>query len=365
MPTVVSIVPYKFLPAQIGGQKAIALFNQYFSEHEQLVCLTVKANENNLANYDARGVLSDSRLRYMNPLNFFRIRKIIRQTKASHLLIEHPYFGWLAVLLKMSTKLKLIVRSHNIEGNRFRTIGKWWWKILWRYERWTHRNADYNFFITEEDLFYAVENFKLDRSKCLLVTYGCEQSEIPSKEKQQEAKNFVRTENQIDKNEKILFFNGSFNYKPNLDALHVITTIICPLLDKSKLSYKLIVCGPWLNNHNFNHPNVLIKGFVDDIEPYFLAADVFVNAVLDGGGIKTKLVEALSYNCNAVSSVIGANGVDPLFCNGKLLLCKNGDWVNFAEQIIAACEVTNDMSQEFYNHFHWRHITKKASAFIK
>src|SRR3982751_893509 len=99
MTSVVSIAPYKFLPAKIGGQKGIALFNQYISKYVQFICLTIKGNENTLANYKAISVFSKSRLRYINPLYFFRIRNILRKEKATHLLIEHPYFGWLGIIL--------------------------------------------------------------------------------------------------------------------------------------------------------------------------------------------------------------------------------------------------------------------------
>jgi glycosyltransferase involved in cell wall biosynthesis len=291
------------------------------------------------------------------------VKKLIRQTKASHLLIEHPYFGWLAVLLKRFTGVKLVVRSHNIEGNRFRTIGKWWWKILWLYEKWTHKHADHNFFITEEDLSYAVQKFKLDASKCLVITYGTTIDRLPSDTERSNAKRSIKQENGITGNEKILFFNGSFNYQPNIDALEILANKICPFLDRSGFAYKLIVCGPWLKKE-YHHPNLVIKGYVESIEPYFLAADVFLNPLTGGGGIKTKLVEAIAMNANAVSTTSGAGGVDPALCNGKLALVKDGDWEAFTTKIIEQSKVPSNTPPDFYNHFYWGDIVKKAAAFI-
>ena len=100
MTRVLSIVSYKFLAAKTGGQRGIALFNQYFSAYVHLTALTVEQNENSMANYKTIPFFSSSPLRYINPGHFFSIRKIIKNTKPSHLLIEHPYFGWLGVLLK-------------------------------------------------------------------------------------------------------------------------------------------------------------------------------------------------------------------------------------------------------------------------
>ncbi|MGZ5189700.1 MAG: glycosyltransferase [Flavisolibacter sp.] len=364
MTTVLSIVSYKFLPAKTGGQRGIALFNKYFSAYVDLTALTVKENENSLANYKTIPFFSTSPLRYINPAQYFRIRKLIKNIRPDHLLIEHPYFGWLGVLLKKSTGVKMIVHSHNIEGNRFKTVGKWWWNILSAYEKWTHRNADHSFFVTQSDLDYAVQEFRLDPSKCLVVTYGTEQSNNPTHEEVISAKELVRSENNISKDETILFFNGSFNYKPNADALEMIANTICPLLDKTDLKYKIIVCGPWLKEMNVQHPKLILKGFVDQIEPYFIGADIFINPVTDGGGIKTKLVEALSFNSNAVSTISGATGVDPDLCNGKLLLARDDDWPGFVEQIITASKISNIMKENFYTHFYWGYNTKRAAEFI-
>ncbi len=51
-------------------------------------------------------------------------------------------------MLKWFTGVKLIVHSHNIEGLRWKTLGKWWWKGLWIYEKWVHRQADLQLFQT-------------------------------------------------------------------------------------------------------------------------------------------------------------------------------------------------------------------------
>src|SRR4051794_40849775 len=126
MAIVVSIAPYRFLPAKIGGQKSIALFNKYFSRHVALTCLTIRDNDNSLADgYQTIKLFSNYRVRYINVFNFFKVRRILKEKKATHLLIEHPYMGWLAAAVKKSSAVKLIVRSHNIESLRFKTINKW------------------------------------------------------------------------------------------------------------------------------------------------------------------------------------------------------------------------------------------------
>jgi polysaccharide biosynthesis protein PslH len=366
MAVVVSIVPYKFLPPKIGGQKGIAFFNQYFSRHVQLICLTIKTNDNQYAKgYETIPVFSASRLRYLNLFIVFKLKRLLQKRKATHVLIEHPYLGWLGILLKKLTNTKLVVHSHNIEGLRFKTIGKWWWKLLWRYERFTHRHADFNFFIHEEDRKYAIESFGLDSAKCIVITYGIEIDSIPSEGEVQKAKDYVRKRHNIQSTEKIVLFAGSFNYKPNCDAFEYIDKTLAPLLEKKDFPCKFLVCGPWLDTNLLTHSDVIITGFVQDISVYFKAADVFVNPTFDGGGIKTKLVEALGYNTNAVSTINGATGVDPNLCNGKLFIEKDSNDEAFANDIIAASNFRADIPPEYYQHFYWGYSTKKAAEFIE
>src|SRR5690349_1111327 len=143
MLTILSIVSYKIFPAKIGGQKGVALFLEYLGKEVKLVCVTVRSNDPIYAKgYEVLNVLSDARWRYINPFYIFTLRRLVRKYKVSHLLLEHPYYGWLGVAVKKLTGVQLVVHSHNIEATRWKSLGKWWWKILWWYEGFTHRHAD-------------------------------------------------------------------------------------------------------------------------------------------------------------------------------------------------------------------------------
>ena len=83
-----------------------------------------------------------------------------------------------------------------------------------------------------------------------------------------------------------------------------------------------------------------------------------------GGGIKTKLVEALGYNLNVISTESGAAGVDPKRCNGKLTICKDHDWKAFAASIIHCSADNAIIPSAFYDQFYWRNIARRAAEFI-
>src|SRR5690606_29434054 len=118
--------------------------------------------------------------RYVNPLLYFTIKKECRKKGIEHIIIEHPYYAWLGYLLKRFAGLKIIFHSHNIEAGRFRSMRKWWWRIMYGYERFAHRFADFNFFISQEDREYAIRHYGIAAGASAVITYGIEADEAPS-----------------------------------------------------------------------------------------------------------------------------------------------------------------------------------------
>lgn len=365
---VLSIIPYKIYPPKMGGQKGIALFYQYLSTYVELTCITTKNNDISVVkDYEILNILSNSKIRYIYLPYFFLLKKIIKQKKITHLIIEHPYYGWLGWMAKKFLKVKLIVHSHNIEGLRFKSMNKWWWGILWNYEKLTHNKADINFFVTDEDKAYAIAKFGLHAEKCFTITYGVDFDIIPSSADRQAAREQIRLQYNIAADENILLFNGTLNYKPNQDAMDIILIKINPILIAEKFKYKLIICGKNLpatynNLKNYKDENIIFAGFVDDITVFFKAADIFINPVNDGGGIKTKLVEALGYNMDVVTTKNGAIGIPENITGNKMKIVERS-WEEFAQKIIESDEA-NNIPAEFFEYFYWDNIVKKVTKIL-
>ena len=368
---ILSLVPYKFLPPDMGGQKGIAFFNRYLSKITNLLCVTTEENNNNHSEgYAIKNILSNSKLRYFNPFYFFTVSRIIREEKITHLIIEHPYYGWLGILLKWFCKVKLIVHSHNIESHRFKSMGRWWWGILWHYEKFTHKNANHSFFIQDDDRNYAIENFKLSPQDCTTITYGFELSHAPLAEDKILARELICKKHNIPVTEKILLFNGTLGYKPNLDALNNILEKINPLLSATEnFKYKIIICGNKLPAAykgliGYKEVNIIYAGFVDDINLYFKGADIFINPVIEGGGIKTKVVEALGYNLSVISTRSGAIGIPEDITGQKLVIVDNNNWENFANHVLSV-KTDAQIPADFFKHFYWGFIAEKALQAIE
>jgi len=366
---IVSIIPYKVLPAHLGGEKGIALFNKYLGQLIPITGISTKNNDISAAeNYTVLNILSNSKWRYANIFLYFTIKKIITQQGASHILIEHPYYGWLAWLLKKTLPITWVVHSHNIEYMRSRSIGRWWWKGLKWYESWVYRNADIIFFISEDDLAHAVTHLKIDQHKSHAITYGVEINTIPPDI--EISREVIRRRHGIGPDEKILLFNGALYHHSNYNALSVILEKVNPVLLEKGIQYKILVCGKGLpasyqDLQEYSNQNIIYAGFVDDIDIYFKAAHIFLNPIVSGGGVKTKAIEAMAMNCTVVSTAFGAIGLKRSVCAGKLQVTGDNNWRDFTQKLIDVLPVTTDTPIAFYEYYYWGNIAAQVAAIIK
>lgn len=368
-PGIVSIIPYRVLPAKLGGEKGIAVFNEYLAREVRLTGISTRNNDPALAKgYRLMNILSNSRLRYANIFLYFTVKKILRKERATHLLIEHPYFGWLAWMLKKTMPVKLTVHSHNIEYMRSKSIGRWWWKLLHAYEGWVYRQADNVFFISDDDRVHAIEKLRVSPSSCITVTYGTEQA-APASDREA-CRRKVMEMHGIQNEERILMFNGALYHPTNYDALRVILDQINPLvMQQAGFRYKILVCGKGLPDsfdelRPYRDRNIIYAGFVEDISIYFRAADVFLNPILTGGGVKTKAIEGLAFGCSVVSTELGAMGIRRDLCGGKLHVVREGEWSKFARLVISA-DTESRLPDSFYEYYYWGNVVKRAVDFIK
>ncbi|MBP6624941.1 MAG: glycosyltransferase family 4 protein [Chitinophagaceae bacterium] len=362
---ILALVPYPVFPAVMGGQKGIALFYAYLSKLVELTCITTKNNHPE-ESFEVLPVISNSVWRYVNPWLFIKINRLLTQKQCTHFLAEHPYFAWLIWLIKRQGKVQVIVHSHNIESERFRSIGKSWWKILWYYERWAYKNADILWFKTPEDKAYAIEQYGISSSKCVVIPYGIEVDQLPVASEINEASSTLREQYKLSKDNLLLLFNGTLSYGPNLDALKAILENINPILMNKGIEYTIFICGRHLpaemsDLKAYADKHIIYCGFVEDIDLYFKGCDIFLNPLFDGGGIKTKLVEALGFGKKCVSSVNGGIGVNKNCTSGRLRVVEDKNWMAYVDEIIDLHQTLIDNDhQEFYTHFAWKNIAAKA-----
>jgi polysaccharide biosynthesis protein PslH len=366
---VLDIMPYAYLPYSSGGQKSIAQFLEYLGKETELSVITVRGNDEAMAaSYKLVPMLKCDASRYYDFSLVKKISTFVKEKEIQAIIWEHPYYAWLAFKVRRRTGVKTIFHTHNIEYKRFKSLGKWWWRILRVYEKWCFKKADTLFFIAPEEKQFAINEWAIEAGKCKTISFG-----VPIKENpvdKNECRNKIAASHNIGQDEKIFLFNGLLGYQPNLDALNYILKEINPLLLKQKdFAYKIIICGKGLPAEmdelkGYNQQNIIYAGFVDDIESYFKAADIFLNPVQSGGGIKTKMVESIAFGTTVVATESGAAGIVREVCGKKLIVVPDNDWHGFADAVLQNAGAKLLTPDAYYKTYFWGEIAKSAEEVL-
>ncbi len=368
MKKILVIAPYPYLPFFSGGQKLIAKFLDYLSKEAQVTVIGSETNDWSLApGYTCLPWLKPSFSRYYDTGLVNKITALVKSENLQVLICEHPYMAWLAFRIRKRTGIKVIIHTHNIEYQRFRSMGKWWWPILKWYEKRSFKKADGILFITPEDKYFAVQKWGIPEEKCTEVPFGIDINSYPldraaSKKEIADRHGFAETDT-------ILSFNGLLDYKPNLDALKIILDVINPLLlQQGSFRYKIIINGKQLPEEmnglkEYADRNVIYTGFVEDIVSYLKATDIFLNPVQGGGGIKTKMVEAIGFGATVIATEKAATGIEREVCGKKLIILPDNDWSSFSQKIIDSSNQSVVTPDAYYKVYYWgailRHVLLK------
>ena len=111
-------------------------------------------------------------------------------------------------------------------------------------------------------------------------------------------------------NKKNIVFSASFDYPPNIHGAMWFAEKVFPIICKKIRDIRLILVGrnPDEKIKSLESEYIMVTGSVESVVPYCLAADVIINPIFFGGGVKIKLIQAGVYNKPLVSSSFGAYG---------------------------------------------------------
>ncbi len=134
--------------------------------------------------------------------------------------------------------------------------------------------------------------------------------------------------------EPVVAFVANFGYVPNVDAALYLTERIMPRVATKVPSVKLFLVGnaPPPEIRALENDKVTVTGRVPAVEPYLDAADVVVCPLREGGGIKVKVLEALTRGKAVVTTSVGAQG---LSSNATDALVVRDDPRSFARAVTA------------------------------
>lgn len=141
-----------------------------------------------------------------------------------------------------------------------------------------------------------------------------------------------------------ILFTGTMNHPPNYLSAIYFAKKIHPLIKKEIPEIKLYIVGrspeKRLIELGKKDGSIIVTGAVPDVRPYFSKASVFVNPIIvDDGGVKNKVLEAMAMGKAIVSTSIGARDLG--FKDGESILIAD-DEKDFTEKVIMLLKDENE-----------------------
>lgn len=214
-----------------------------------------------------------------------------------------PYFKYVkhlaTVLDHHNIESHMLLRRAEKESNTFK---KWYFrqegKRLEKFEKQLCSQVSLNVTCSE-----------MDRQRLLEVVPGCHAEEVPNGVDIE----YFKPDNTVEQTKSLIFI-GTLDWYPNIEAVRFIAYEIWPLLKKAipDISLDIIGAGPPADIVELSQKDesFRVHGFVDDILPYLDRASVYVCPIMDGGGTKLKILDALAMGKAIVAHEIACEGIN-------------------------------------------------------
>ncbi len=356
------VVPYRFVPPKNGGHKAAFGLCRFLAKQQSVHAISTPDNLPEDAPFTLAPLLEKAVWRYLSLPAMRRMYRYFRREDIRHCIAFQPFIALLLYPVCRQLDIRLSIYVQNLEYQRFRSMGKPWWRIVFAVEWLAFRMADHLYFISPDEVLPGQQAFGIAPEKCSVLPYGTPYSTQPAREP---ARVEVRKRHGYAEEECLIIFFGPQTYQPNLEAVLRIVEHIEPALRKiADFPYRFLICGgglPERYNRFRENERVDYLGYVEDIDTYVKACDLMANPVNSGGGVKTKLVEAIALGTTVVSSYTGALGVEPDACGPKLIRTADEDYTAYAQALkLAFAERHTPTPPSFYEQYYWGAIVKRV-----
>ncbi len=359
-PPLLSLAPYRFLPATNGGHQCQLQLHRSLA----LFCddQVVGTQNNNPAGepFAFHPLFAAGPVHYLPFQYDGALVKLGKEKGVGAVLCEHPYMALTAQRVARQLGVKWFIRSHNIESQRFRGAGKKWWPLLAAYEKWAMKQAAGTFYVTAEDAQWSMDHWQIPAQKCHVAPYGTPLSGLPANNG--EAKKELAQTLNLNAEIPWFYFLGALDYGPNIEALQCIIAEVLPRMRATGKPFEVLLAGKGLSPElaaAAKEAGICVTGFLPSLEGFLQAVEVMLNPVLSGGGIKTKAVEALAWGNGVASCESGAAGLLRAACGPALLVSADRDWDAFTRDAMALAESKATVPPAFYDFYNAQGVARQ------
>jgi glycosyltransferase involved in cell wall biosynthesis len=140
----------------------------------------------------------------------------------------------------------------------------------------------------------------------------------------------LKTSNVSDEVKNLIFIAG--NSHANATGIKWFIENVWPQLDET---LTLSIYGSVVNSlKEYKSERISLKGYVKDIGDVYANADIAINPVFVGGGLKIKNIEAMSNSVPLITSKEGTNGIESEANSSYILAITPEDWINAIKELV-------------------------------
>lgn len=259
-----------------------------------------------------------------------RLKQILDKKNFDIVLFEGLFVCPYLDVIKENSNAKLVLRSHNVESDIWKGIAnqeknlikKLYLNLLQKklliYEKSIAQRMDAIVCISDKDAAWM----QTQTNKSISV--------IPFA---------IKTINQEVgiENKNTIFHIGSMDWQANLDGINWFLSEVFPLVNQKKEEVVLHLAGSNMPNDikNIANENIIIDGEVENAKTFMQKHNLMISPLLNGSGIRIKILEAMAIGKTIISTSIGASGI---YYQDKKNILIADTAVQFANQIIWCLE---------------------------
>ena len=233
-------------------------------------------------------------------------------------------------------------------------------RTLLSYEKEIAKKFDKSVFVSEKEADFFSETLKDNSISVDYVNNGVDTDYFS---------NNIDLLNPFEADDKIIVFTGAMDYWANVDAVKWFANEIFPIIRKKINNVRFVIVGSKPTSEVLSLESikgVTVTGFVEDVRPYILHADLAVAPMRIARGIQNKVLEAMSMGKIVIASPQGFEGIKAK-PGVDLLLCNDGqDWISQVAEVILDPDDSMGISARscVLTNYSWHsNITKLASCF--
>lgn len=297
------------------------------------------------------------------------INKCIKENNIDVINVDFPH---MCVNLKNNDikNIPIILNEHNIEWKVYQLISNSQKNILKKiiyyidsfrlrkFERKILKKIDFDkiTFVSSSDLDFFAKDYNMTKSKLELIPVGADIRENKHKEESKQ---------------KNIIFVGKMSYGPNIEAVNWFVNNVFYKIKKEYNDVKFYIVGkdPTQEILKLSNNDIIVTGKVDSVEEYYNLADLVVIPLLNGGGVKVKLLEAISFNKKIVSTTKGVEGT--IYSNLKTIPVSDS-CIEFSNLCIKSLMEDDEILERreeayklFIENYTWNSIGKKYKRIIE